>query len=63
MNRGHYYHSPKEYERVTGRRFTEDCPSAGPYPSVRGMRKHYWGYERDVVRHGAYCYLQPIILN
>lgn len=57
--RGRYFSSPKEYERATGKRFTENCPSAGPHPNVSGMRKCFWGYDRDVVRKGNYCYLQP----
>lgn len=30
--------------------------SAGPYPSIRGMRKLYWGKDALVVKAGAYAY-------
>lgn len=58
--KGRYFSSPKQYECAKGRRFTENCPNAGPNPNVSGMRKLYWGYDRDVVRKGKYCYLQPL---
>lgn len=30
--------------------------SAGPYPSITGMRKKYWGKNALVIRAGAYAY-------
>lgn len=57
--KGRYFSSPKKYERATGEKFTRNCPNAGPYPNVPGMRKLFWGYDRDVVREGKFCYLQP----
>ena len=31
--------------------------SAGPYPSITGMRNLYWGKEALIVKAGAYIYL------
>ena len=31
-------------------------PSAGPRPSITGMKKLYWGEDAPCVRHGAYVY-------
>jgi hypothetical protein len=33
-----------------------DVASAGPYPSIAGMRKRYWGYECDIARQGSYIF-------
>lgn len=50
------------YYRVRGRpevvRMLEhSCiGSAGPYPSISGMRKKYWGKDALVIRAGAYAY-------
>ena len=63
MRKGRYFSSPKQYEMRTGKRFTKNCPNAGPQANVRGMRKQYWGFERDVVRSGQYIYLQPEIIR
>ena len=30
--------------------------SAGPHPSIRGMRKLYWGNDALIVKYGAYIY-------
>jgi len=30
--------------------------SAGPYPSITGMRKKYWGKNALIIRAGAYAY-------
>ena len=39
------------------RRLERDCiGSAGPYPSIRGMRMLYWGRDALVVKSGAYAY-------
>lgn len=38
---------------------TLNLPSCGPYGSVRGMRKHFWGFDCDVARQGAYSYKLP----
>jgi len=39
------------------RRLERDCiGSAGPYPCISGMRKHYWGRDALVIRAGAYAY-------
>lgn len=56
-----YFNSPKQYETVRGRRFTERCPCIHITGSVRGMVKlGFWPEHRDKVRHGSYIYLQPI---
>lgn len=34
-------------------------PSAGPYPSITGMKKLYWGIDAYVVKSGAYIYKVP----
>lgn len=50
------------YVRTRGRpevvrALERDCfGSAGPYPSVTGMRKKYWGRDALIVRAGAYAY-------
>ena len=50
------------YVRTRGRpevvrRLQHDCiGSAGPYPSITGMRKKYWGMDALVIRAGAYAY-------
>lgn len=56
--RGRYYHSLKEYERITGKsgKWLRNNPSIHVSGSVRGMRKQFWGYECDVVRVGNYIY-------
>ena len=33
-----------------------DCPSAGPHPNVRGMRRKCWGFHCTLLRQGAYVY-------
>lgn len=33
----------------------ENCPSAGPYPSISGMRK-IWGEDSVIIKSGAYIY-------
>lgn len=33
-----------------------NCPNAGPYPNVTGMRLHYWGIDAPIIRVGAYIY-------
>lgn len=39
------------------RRLGRDCVgSAGPYPSISGMRKLYWGRDALVIKAGAYAY-------
>lgn len=37
-------------------RALEDCPSAGPRPSVLGMKQLYWGMDALCVRSGQYVY-------
>jgi len=32
------------------------CPSAGPNPSITGMKKLYWGIDAYVVKSGSYIY-------
>jgi hypothetical protein len=27
-----------------------DIPSAGPFPSIAGMRKLFWGYDCDIAK-------------
>lgn len=34
----------------------EQCPSAGPYANLTGMRKFYWGENALVVKVWAYIY-------
>lgn len=54
-----YYHSPKEYEAKTGKRFSDKGPSIHRTGSVMGMVKlGYWDKDADKVRHGNYIYLQ-----
>lgn len=56
-----YFSSPKQYERTTGKRFTDACPSIHRTGSVRGMVKlGYWSKDGDKVRKGNWIYLQPI---
>ena len=31
-------------------------PSAGPHPSITGMKKLYWGIDAYVVKSGSYIY-------
>lgn len=33
-----------------------ECPSAGPYANLTGMRKFYWGENALMVKVGAYIY-------
>lgn len=50
------------YVRITGRPQVErwlrhHCvASAGPYPSIAGVRYSYWGYDCLVVRGGSIAY-------
>lgn len=38
-------------------RLARDCVgSAGPYPSISGMRRLCWGQDALVVKAGAYAY-------
>ena len=54
-----YYHSPKEYEAKTGKRFSDKGPSIHRTGSVMGMVKlGYWDKDADKVRCGSYIYLQ-----
>lgn len=39
-----------------------ECPSAGPYANLTGMRKLYWGKNALVVKVGAYIYRVPPVL-
>lgn len=42
----------------------EQCPSAGPYANLTGMRKFYWGKNALVVKVGAYIYhVGPVLYN
>ena len=34
-------------------------PSAGPHPSIKGMKELYWGKNALVVKSGAYIYKVP----
>lgn len=34
-------------------------PSAGPNPSIKGMKELYWGKNALVVKSGAYIYKVP----
>jgi len=34
-------------------------PSAGPNPSIKGMKKLFWGKDALVVKTGAYIYKVP----
>jgi hypothetical protein len=33
-----------------------DLPNFGPYGTLSGMRKYFWGYDCDVVKQGTYHY-------
>ena len=37
----------------------DGCPSAGPNPSITGMKKLYWGIDAYVVKSGSYIYKVP----
>ena len=55
-----YYSSPKQYETITGKHFTVNCPSIHRTGSVRGMVKHgFWNKSSDKVRYGNWIYQQP----
>ena len=42
----------------------DQCPSAGPYANLTGMRKFYWGENALVVKVGAYIYhVGPTLFN
>ncbi|KKN78464.1 hypothetical protein LCGC14_0349960 [marine sediment metagenome] len=43
----------KTPDKVSG---LSECPSAGPYPNISGMRKLYWGKDALIVKQGAYAY-------
>jgi hypothetical protein len=34
----------------------ENFPNAGPYPSISGMKKLYWGKNAYVIKCGTYAY-------
>lgn len=54
-----YYHSPKEYEAKTGKRFSDKGASIHITGSVKGMVKlGYWDEDADKVKRGSYIYLQ-----
>lgn len=54
-----YYHSPKEYEAKTGKRFSDKGASIHRTGSVKRMVKlGYWDKDADKVRCGSYIYLQ-----
>lgn len=57
---GRYFSSAKQYRDICGRIPTTNCPNIDVSGSIYGMRKLFWGYERDIVRIGGYYYLQPI---
>ncbi len=59
MNKGQYFSSPKKYSYARGKKATTIAPCIHVSGSIRGMRKLFWGYDRDVVRIGSYYYLQP----
>jgi len=35
---------------------TDNYPSAGPRPSIKGMRKLYWGEDAIIAKVGQYIY-------
>jgi hypothetical protein len=37
----------------------DNYPSAGPYPSVTGMRKKFWGENACIIKNGVYIYKVP----
>lgn len=42
----------------------DQCPSAGPYANLTGMRKFYWGENALVVKVGSYIYhVGPALFN
>lgn len=46
------YTSTRNYNRLNLWRF----PSAGPNPSIKGMRKLYWGDDAYIMKCGNYAY-------
>lgn len=54
-----YYSSPRQYQNVTGKKMTTNCPSIHKTGSVRGMNKQELWKRRDKVRYGDWIYLQP----
>ena len=34
-------------------------PSAGPNPSIKGMKKLYWGKDAHCIQQGVYVYKVP----
>lgn len=46
------YTSVKNYNRLRLYNF----PSAGPHPSITGMRSKYWGRDAYILKCGAYAY-------
>lgn len=36
------------------------CPSAGPNPSITGMKKLYWGIDALCIKSGSFVYKVPI---
>ena len=57
-----YYSSPRKYEAVTGKRFTDKCSCIHRTGSVKGMgRLGFWNKDSDKVRHGSWIYQQPEI--
>ena len=54
-----YYHSPKEYEAKTGKRFSDKAASIHRTGTVKGMVKlGQSDKDADKVRCGSYIYLQ-----
>ena len=55
---GCYFSSAKKYFYARGKMPSTKRPCIHVSGSIRGMRKLFWGYDRDVVRSGNYYYLQ-----
>ena len=59
-----YYHSPKEYEAKTGKRFSDKGASIHRTGSVKGMVKlGYWDKDADKVRYGSSTFICKMILG
>lgn len=55
MNKGYtLYMTEAEFKKDYGNPY--NYSSAGPYPSISGMRKLYWGKDAIIVKVGTYIY-------
>ena len=55
-----YFSSPKQYENITGKKFTKNCSCIHVTGSIKGMVKQgFWKKDSDKVRNGSWIYEQP----